>query len=260
MAKLLNGKIEGIQKLTNDTYRISINSEYIAKNAKPGQFVNIKCCKGFNTLLRRPVSIHDVDVCKGCFDIIFRVQGKGTMLLSLKNEHSELDIMGPLGNGFDLSERYKKIAVVGGGIGIFPLYYILRCKDGTFKKSFLGFADKDRLILRKEFGEMSDEAVISTEDGSIGHKGFVTDILEEDLKENNYDIIYTCGPSPMLKTTAKLAEKYGVKCQISLEQRMGCGIGACLVCSCKTVKGSDWKYSRVCKDGPVFWSSEVIFD
>lgn len=159
-----------------------------------------------------------------------------------------------------MSEDYKKIAVVGGGIGIFPLLFLLQEKSGAQKSVFLGFRDKEHVVMEEEFRKCTDKVYISTDDGSYGNKGLVVDFLEEYLKNNSLDIIYTCGPMPMIKRVVKIAAKHNIKCQVSLEERMGCGIGACLVCACKTRLGDEWEYSHVCKDGPVFWSQDVILD
>ncbi len=264
-ARALNDIIENIQKLTNATYMFTVSSEYVAENAKPGQFVNIKCCDGIETILRRPVSICRVDRIRKTFDIAFQVRGKGTGILAEKScAGSRLDYIGPLGKPFDILGCYSKIAVVGGGIGIFPLLFLLeetgKLGGDIVKDAFLGFKDIGATVLKEEFEAVTNRLIIATDDGSCGSKGFITDICEESADISGYDIIYTCGPEPMMRKVAATASKYGVKCQVSLEQRMGCGIGACLVCACKTAeKDGSWKYSHVCKDGPVFWSSEIVW-
>lgn len=169
-----------------------------------------------------------------------------------------MDFIGPLGNIFDLNEKYERIAVVGGGIGIFPLLFLLNEKNNCHKSSFIGFRNKDCIVLKEEFKRASDAFMISTDDGSEGTKGLITHLLEREIKKNRLDIIYTCGPLSMMKEVVRLADTYAIKCQVSLEQRMGCGIGACLVCACKTKHGEGWKYSHVCRDGPVFWSDKII--
>lgn len=260
MSKMLLEEIVYIEKIAPEIYLMRIKSEYIAKNAVPGQFVNVKCCEGINALLRRPISICSVDREKDTFDIVFQLRGKGTEILAQKKAGDRVDVIGPLGKPFEINDKYKKIAVVGGGIGVFPLLFLLQEMKGMNKTAFLGFRGKDYAVLIDKFKKESDSFHMTTDDGSAGSKGFITDVLEESLKTEVYDIIYACGPGPMLKRVAALAAESGVKCQVSLEQRMGCGIGACLVCACKTRHGEDWQYSHVCKDGPVFWSDEVIFE
>ena len=262
-ARIIKENIVDISNLSEDIYRLRVKSDYLANNAKCGQFVNVKCSEGLDAYLRRPISICDTNKDEGTTDIIFQVKGKGTKLLSELSAGNEIDILGPLGNGFTLKPAKRAIAV-GGGIGIFPLLKLIKdlkgmCEDRT---AILGFRNKSYVVLEDEFTEAADLLKISTDDGSYGIKGFTTTLLEEEILKNKPDIIYSCGPIPMLKGIAKLAEKYDIECEISMEERMGCGVGACLVCACKTktpeVEG--WQYSRVCMDGPIFNSREVIFD
>lgn len=270
MPKVLNERVQSLDMLAPSIYKMTLESQYIAQNAQPGQFVNVKCGEGLNALLRRPISICRVDREKGTFDMVFRVKGTGTEILSQKTAGSSVDFIGPLGSAFHISDEYGKIAVIGGGIGIFPLLFLLEeYKSRNMNLSgysqnkssaFIGFRNMDCIVLDNEFKNACDCFHMSTEDGFICYKGFVTDLLEQNLIENRYDIIYTCGPTPMIKKVAEIAGRNSIKCQVSLEQRMGCGIGACLVCACKTRFGDGWEYSHVCKDGPVFWSDEVIWE
>lgn len=260
MPRIFLEEIDCIEKLTPDICIMKIKSEYIAMNATPGQFVDVKCCEGINALLRRPISICSVDREKKTFDIVFQLKGKGTEILAQKVAGDRVDIIGPLGRPFDISNKYKKIAVVGGGIGVFPLLFLLQQSSASSRTAFLGFRNKECAVLTDEFKKQTNFFNMATDDGSAGKKGFVTDMLKESLENESYDIIYACGPMPMLKLIAAIAEGKGIRCQVSLEQRMGCGIGACLVCACKTKHEEGWKYSHVCKDGPVFWSDEVMFE
>ncbi len=260
MAKALKEEIESIDRLAPGIFKMTLKCQYVAENALPGQFVNIKCSEGINALLRRPVSICDIDRSRGTFDIVFQVKGLGTEYLSRSRPGDLADIIAPLGKPFDVSPEYKRIAVVGGGIGIFPLLYLLKSMKHAKKMAFLGFRSKEHIVLADEFRSSSNRLLISTDDGSEGHKGVITSLLDRELSTGKVDIIYTCGPLPMLKETIRTADRHGIKCQVSLEQRMGCGIGACLVCACKTKHGDEWQYSHVCKDGPVFWSNDVILD
>ncbi|HEY9060422.1 MAG TPA: dihydroorotate dehydrogenase electron transfer subunit [Pseudobacteroides sp.] len=262
MSKLLNEEIVSINKIAWEIYKITIKSEYVSKNALPGQFVNIKCSEGITALLRRPISICDVDKAAGTFDVCFQIKGIGTEYLTRKTSGELLDIIAPVGNPFYISRDYKRIAVVGGGIGVFPLLYLLKENVQAERHTFLGYRNKDHVVLENEYKNASDKYYISTDDGSAGYKGLVTDLLEKELQEKGLDIIYACGPTPMIRKVIELSKKYKTKCQVSMEQRMGCGIGACLVCACKTKAQNEdgWEYSHVCKDGPVFWSDEVILD
>lgn len=259
MAKALKEQIAGMRQLSGDIYKMTVKSEYVASNALPGQFVNIKC-GDMDALLRRPISICDIDKAKNTFDIVFQVKGRGTQLLCSKCQ-GEADILAPLGKPFDISGQYKNICAVGGGIGTFPLLYLLKSSNASVKTALLGFRSKSAIVLEDEFRAAATKAGIATDDGSYGRKAFVTDLLEQQIGEQKPDIIYTCGPNVMMRKVAAIAEKNNIPCQVSMEQRMGCGIGACLVCACKTKRdGDDWGYSHVCKDGPVFWSTEVCWE
>jgi len=259
MAKVLKEQIADMEMLCEDVFKMTIKSEYVALNAKPGQFVNIKC-GGIETLLRRPISICDVDKDKNTFDIIFQTKGKGTEKLCTRCS-GEVDILAPLGNPFAIAAEYKNICVVGGGIGTFPLLYLLKSSKCAHKTALLGFRTQAAVVLENQFRAAADNVEIATDDGSYGKKAFVTELLEQCIQDQKPDIVYTCGPTPMMRKVAAIAEKYNIPCQVSMEQRMGCGIGACLVCACKTKYGDDdWGYSHVCKDGPVFWSTEVCWE
>lgn len=260
MSGILYEEIVKTESIAQQIYLMTIKSEHISQAARPGQFVNIKCCEGLNALLRRPISICSVDRERETFDIAFQVKGEGTNYLAMKKPGDRVDLLGPLGKPFEISPDYKKIAVVGGGIGVFPLLFLLESSEYKSKSAFLGFRGREHITLLEEFKANSGELIISTDDGSFGEKGLIIDPFVDSFNRNGYDIVYACGPLPMLKAVCEASERQGVPCQVSLEQRMGCGIGACLVCACKTRGGEGWEYSHVCKDGPVFWSRDVIFD
>lgn len=258
MGKILKEQIVNTQMLCKDVYKMTIRSEYVASNAKPGQFVNV-ICGGLDAMLRRPISICDVNKSQNTFDIVIQIKGSGTERLCSMCQ-GEVDIMAPLGNSFMIDDKHKNICVVGGGIGTFPLLYLLKSSKSIHKTALLGFRTKEAVVLEDKFKAAADAVEIATDDGSNGKKAFVTELLEETITSQKPDIIYTCGPAVMMQKVAAIAEKNGIPCQVSMEQRMGCGIGACLVCACKTKKGDDWGFSHVCKDGPVFWSTEVCWD
>jgi len=171
-----------------------------------------------------------------------------------------VDVVGPLGKGFTTDENHENIIVVGGGIGIFPLLQLLKDHPAKNKTAILGFRCKELVVLENEFRENSNRLIIATDDGSYGEKGFVTSILEKNAAESSFDMAYLCGPNAMMKRGVEILNMMKIPCEVSMEQRMGCGIGACLVCACKTKKDHDWDYSRVCTDGPVFKGQDVIFD
>lgn len=221
-----------------------------------GQFIEIRVTDEIEPLLRRPISIHNIE--GNILEFIFQVKGKGTEILSEKKIGEEIDILGPLGHGtFDFKDK-KNIAVIGGGIGIFPLYELAKqAKGQATVNMYLGFRNKDFVLLENEYKAVSDKFVLTTDDGSYGEKGFAINFLKEDIEKGNIDGIYACGPLPMLKAVQELAKNTNTPCQISLEERMGCGIGVCLGCAVKVSAGEQTVYTHVCKAGPVFDANVV---
>jgi len=253
-------KIIKNEKITGDIKRLVFEEPALAKGAKAGQFVNIRVDDNYDPLLRRPFGINFIDEEKGLVMVLYQIRGRGTEALSKKNSGEFIDVLGPLGNGFMVDIRDSKVAVVGGGMGIAPLLELCRVlkNKGNEVTAFLGF--KDTPLLCNEFQNYSDFLIISTESGTCGYRGFVTEVLENHLYSNKMDFIYACGPKPMLKKVSDISKNFGVPCQVSMEEKMGCGIGACLVCACKIKNENDFDYKRVCIDGPVFYGDEVIFD
>lgn len=247
------------EKLAEDIYLIRLQSEKIASEAVPGQFVNVRCSTGLDAYLRRPISICRVDKINHTFDIIYMNKGKGTNLLCSFCEGDDLDVMGPLGKGFTLPKEGERIAVVGGGIGVFPLLYLLEESKHAEKTAFLGFRTKDAVVLQEAFESVVQKLIVATDDGSYGLKGLVTAPFTTWLQTDKPDRVYTCGPAPMMKAVAQACIQNGIFCEVSMEQRMGCGIGACLVCACKVNDGNDFQYAHVCKDGPVFPAERLVF-
>ena len=223
-----------------------------AEDFKPGQFVHVRIGKSYDPLLRRPISISDVDVTHHTITLIYRVVGKGTALLAQYAEGDMLDCMGPLGNGFRLEGT--RPLLVGGGMGLAPLIYLARSLSACSPEVLLGGRTREELFWPKMFKDFCREIHMTTDDGSVGVKGTVLDLLPQLLTEK-YDMIYTCGPQPMMQGVAALAKEQHIPCQISLEKYMACGIGACLSCTCAA---KDGKRRKVCTDGPVFWAEEVL--
>ena len=221
-----------------------------------GQFLNIRVSDEIEPLLRRPISIYNVE--GENVEFVFQVKGKGTKILASKEEGEEIDILGPLGQGTFKYEGTKNIAIIGGGIGIFPLYELAKEARKTAKiNMYLGFRNKEFVVLEDEYRKVSDKFILTTDDGTCGNKGYAIDFLKEDLKKENIDMIFACGPLPMLKAVQTLAKETNIPCQISLEERMGCGIGVCLGCAVKVNAGEQEIYTHVCKAGPVFDSNIV---
>ena len=186
-------------------------------------------------------------------EFIFQVKGKGTEILKDKKEGELIDVLGPLGQGTFNFEGKKNIAIIGGGIGIFPLYQLAKTAKASAKVNiYLGFRSKDLVVLEKEYRDVSDKFILTTDDGTYGNKGFAINFLREDIEKEPIDAIYACGPLPMLKAVQSLAKEKNIPCQISLEERMGCGIGVCLGCAVKVSAGENTIYTHVCKAGPVF--------
>ena len=236
-------------------FDVTVLCPEVAAQAQAGQFVQI-AAEGF--FLRRPISICDIDKEKGTLRLVFEVRGKGTDKISELNIEQNIDMIAPLGNGFKVLIG-KKAICVGGGIGTPPMLGIAKLY-GENARAISGFRNAGIAILQDDFKAAGAKAILCTDDGSAGIKGFVTDALKAEIEKEKPDIIYACGPMVMLKGVAAIAGQNGIECQVSLEQRMACGVGACLVCVCRTVKDGKEIFSHVCKDGPVFDSKEVAFD
>lgn len=235
-------KILSNEKIAKDVYKMILegDTQYITA---PGQFINIKLNDKF---LRRPISVCDCD--DSTITIIYKVVGSGTEYMSTLEEGEILDILTGLGNGYDISKSTKPL-LIGGGVGVPPLYMLAKklIAAGQRPVVILGFNTKDEIFYEEEFKSIGCDVRVTTVDGSYGIKGFVTDAFPDD-----YDYFYTCGPMPMFRAIEKVAVTSG---QYSFEERMGCGFGACMGCSCKTKYGS----KRICKDGPVLEREEIVW-
>lgn len=252
-----NMEIVSQEKIAMNVYELILKGTELAKLASQGQFLHIKVNAGSDPLLRRPISIAQIDKEKGQLTVIYRAEGRGTSLLGLKQAGELISVLGPLGNGFPITEIKKSevALLIGGGIGVPPLYELsLQLKKkGVTVVHVLGFAGGSDVFYEEKFQQLG-KTYITTMDGSYGKKGTVIDVINE--KSLGFDVIYSCGPTPMLKAIeATFPEKKGY---LSLEQRMGCGIGACFACVCH-VKNDTTKtdYRKICTDGPVFAIGEV---
>ncbi len=246
-------KIVRADELVPDNiYDFEIFYPEFAKAAKPGQFAHILLP---GRTLRRPISICDANPERGTLRLVFQIRGSGTAQLADYQKEQWLDVLAPLGNGFKLEDKNKKAVFVGGGIGVPPLLAAAKFY-GENATVALGFRNKKAVILEDDFKKTGADVRIATDDGSYGYHGLVIDLI----KDENPDIIYACGPTPMLKAVAKFAEEKGIECQISLEERMACGIGACLGCAVKLKDEDGNEYNgHVCKDGPVFDYRKVVY-
>ncbi|MCL2815861.1 MAG: dihydroorotate dehydrogenase electron transfer subunit [Oscillospiraceae bacterium] len=237
------------EKLTAEyeIYSMTIDAPKAAQEARPGQFLHVKCD---GLTLRRPISIAGAK--NGRLEICYDVRGKGTAWMAGLRSGDKIDFIGPLGNGFDVFGASRKVLLAGGGAGVFPLRFAAGIL-GDDAVAVLGFRTKGLVTFEKEFAECKSELHITTDDGSYGKKGFVTDAVKEVLDSREIGLIMTCGPKIMMEAVALEAAGRNIRCQVSLEERMACGVGACLACACR-VKNSN---KRVCADGPVFLGDEV---
>ena len=251
---ICNAKIVHKECLLPDTIRLTLDVSALGQKCLPGQFVHLKSNNEF--ILRRPISIMDAQ--EERIDLVIENRGSGTKALTALQIGEEINLLGPLGNGFRLMPEGKAL-VVGGGIGVAPLYYLARQLKAC--DTLLGFRSKERMILCDAFQNLAHgKTVICTDDGSFGTPGNVIGPLKEMLQAQKYDTVYCCGPTVMMKYVAQVCKEFGVDCQVSLEERMACGVGACLGCVCKIADENGEAMKRVCKDGPVFDGRKVIFD
>jgi dihydroorotate dehydrogenase electron transfer subunit len=242
----------------------------IARESKPGQFVNVRVSESYDPLLRRPFSIHAVNPERGTFSLLYDVVGRGTKLLMAMDVGDKVSVVGPLGSSFDVGEDPKaKHILVAGGCGAAPIHFLsdwICKKHGCDKVTVLvGAKTEEAVLCEREFVAHGVKVEIATEDGSYGFKGLVTELLQTYLSMPDIRV-YSCGPTPMLRAVAKIVEAYNVaSCQVSLESAMACGLGVCMGCVTKACSGydddcKDWRYSRVCTDGPVYDAKELVWE
>ncbi len=238
-------------KIAKDSYKLVLKGSTVKHMSQPGQFLHVRVDQSEDLLLRRPISIADVDLERNEVTMIYRAGGAGTKRLSSQPTGNQLSVLGPLGKGFPLEQAMsgETALLIGGGIGVPPLYYLAKqlVEKGVHVTAVLGFASKDDVFYAEEFSQLGD-VYVTTVDGSYGIHGFVTNAIDENKLTG--DVLYSCGPTPMLKV---LTERYrDQRAFISLEERMGCGIGACFACVCHVENGAEHEYRKICTDGPVF--------
>ena len=245
------GSLRRADRLTADVYDFVVECPQLAALAVPGQFAQLYVP---GHTLRRPISICGIDRQAGTLRFVFQVRGQGTADLAQLRAGDQLELLAPLGNGFPL-DKGKRTLLVGGGIGVPPLLG-LAAELGENAVAALGFRNKDAVILEQDFQAAGAKVLIATDDGSYGHHGLVTQLAEGE----EFQQVCACGPLPMLKAVKALAEQRGVPCYVSLEERMACGIGACLGCAVALYNEDGAEYfGHVCKDGPVFDSRRVVW-
>lgn len=245
------------EQLAEGIYSLVIKTREIAERAKPGQFVSVYC-NDASRLLPRPISLCEIDKQKGTLRLVYRVAGKGTDEFSRLKLMDMVRVLGPLGNGFSLEK--KRVFLIGGGIGIPPLLELAKAFTAEAEKqqitAILGYRNADTFLL--EDFQKRCPVYIATEDGSLGTKGNVLSVIRRNKLES--DVVYACGPKPMLQAVSKYARERSMECYVSMEERMACGIGACLACVCKSTEKNvhtNVNNKRVCMEGPVFRAEEV---
>jgi dihydroorotate dehydrogenase electron transfer subunit len=263
-------------------FKMALRIKDLSGHIRPGQFLHIRPGSGYDPLLRRPISIHRISQGQRIAEILYKVVGTGTQLMSRRSKGTYLDVIGPLGNGFRVPKGQSNFILIAGGMGVAPLA-CLADQLATYRKKtitvVLGARNAESIVCAKEFQQIGARVLLVTEDGSQGHRGLATTILHNMIEE--FDIrkkplrqkrkntgaitigkytpevgLYACGPLGMLRAVAKIARQYNISAQGSFEERMGCGTGACLGCAINTIRG----YERVCKEGPVFDLSDVVWD
>ena len=274
------------RKISSNYYRMRILCPEIASRAKPGQFIMVRITELLDPLLRRPFGIHrlcherdkhiDNDN-PSCIEILYKIVGKGTIVLSEKKKDEGIDLMGPLGSGFYLEQDIETAVIVAGGIGVAPLFPLAQVLKGVKDKNtfldklfvFIGGENREDILCLNDFKKIGARVAVSTIDGSLGTKGLVTDLIVNFLRnlsplETQNLKLFGCGPLPMLRTLSEIAFCKDIPCQVSLESRMACGVGACQGCAVPTEMNKEGdravRYQRACKEGPVFDSNIIFWD
>ncbi|MCK5780137.1 MAG: dihydroorotate dehydrogenase electron transfer subunit [Psychrilyobacter sp.] len=245
-------KILENKKIADNYYLMRVEGDKIPKSSKPGQFFMLES-KDSSRILRRPISLHNVD--ENILEFYYEALGSGTKEFSKLKIGETMNIQGPLGNGFDTEVKDKNVIVIGGGMGMAPIKYLIKKLKINNNVKFIGGGRNSNAVeIIKNFNLDALSYEVATDDGSVGSKGNTVDLLKTILEKEKVDIIYTCGPHKMMEAVARVAEENNIRCQVSLEERMACGIKACVGCSILTTKGMQ----KVCYDGPVFESIDVV--
>jgi len=251
---VVDAKVVGQRMLNAVTKQIDLIAPQIAAEAVPGQFVNVQVSRRTAPLLRRPLGVAGVDREHGVITLIYRIIGEATKILADVCSGDVISVVGPLGHGFDRSAKHPLL--IGGGTGLAPLLYLAEtmAAEGIKPDVIMGGRTADDLFWKDMYLDLVERMGLTTDDGSLGTKGTVMAELPLVLQRIHYDCVYVCGPAPMMKAVSAAVLEKGIKCQVSLEKYMACGLGACLSCSCQGIG----KRIKVCQDGPVFWAEEVV--
>lgn len=246
------------RQVANGVFELELSAPPEVLCAASGTFLHIAVDGVF---LRRPFSIHRTDPEKKTAAVACAVRGEGTRLLGETEAGTDLDVLGPLGNGFALPDGAGRVLLIGGGMGAAPLLHAAQWLNGRAAcDAVLGFASEKNAFALDRFGACCESLRVATDDGSLGETGSACDAAARRIERVRPDAVWACGPVGMYRALQELSCLDGIDCRVSLEERMGCGVGACLTCSCKIRAGEGWTYRRVCADGPVFALREVVFD
>jgi dihydroorotate dehydrogenase electron transfer subunit len=245
--------------LAGDVFRLTLEAPELANAARPGQFAMLGCGSGCDPFLRRPLSIHRVDCSAGLVSFLYRARGRGTEWLAARRQRDAVRLLGPLGRGFRYAGHGEQALIVGAGIGIAPLLFLTEALLGLnwTMTTLLGARTRQEIFCRSDF-ERYGKVLVSTDDGSAGQRGPITALFPQVLARHSFTQVFACGPQPVLKAAQQLSFDRRIPAQLSLEERMACGLGACMGCTCRGSEAS--RMLRVCAEGPVFDGSEVMFD
>lgn len=243
------------EHVADDVFVVRLFSDRVARAAKPGQFVHVRIGSDRDFILRRPFSLHAVS--GQSIEILFDAKGKGTRALSRMRQHDVLDVLGPLGRGFTVPPDTKRALLVAGGMGVAPLAMLAEELQARRIRTYvaLGARTKARVLHLIELKRIAHEVAVATDDGSLGERGCVTDLVPPLLHSARPDVVYACGPEAMLEVISRQIRPYDIPCEVSLERLMACGVGACLSCAVRTTDG----IKRACAEGPVFDAREVVW-
>lgn len=267
--KQIKAEVISNREIKPSYFKMAMNVAGLEEEVKAGQFINIRVTECSGVLLRKPLSVYSYCRKSGSLEVLYRTVGRGTEALSRKRGGEELDIIAPLGNGYELPAGPEPVVLVGGGTGAASLYFLAETLAGagfSDARVLIGARDKENIICEKEFLKTGCKVMIATDDGSRGFGGVITELFKSIVPGMNPStVVYACGPKPMLKIIAGITKKFKLSCQVSLEEYMACGVGACMSCAVKTKKqsgrgGERFIYKRACKDGPVFDGREIIWE
>ena len=263
MKRETTGEVFYQEKVSENSYRLVLKTEkQVVEEAQPGQFIHLKINECSDPLLRRPFSIHQVNRKQKTLTILYAVVGVGTRIMAAELPGKHVNLLGPLGTGFPSLPEIKKITLVGGGLGAAPLLFAAEhyFREGKQITVILGFPTKADVMLLHDFERAGAEVIVATDDGSQGFKGFPTAILEQRINSKIEETVFACGPRMMLQKTTEICQSAGVPAWLSMEERMACGVGACLGCVVRIRDNEGSHYEKACVDGPVFEASKVVFE